>query len=412
MIIKTAVLLGGGSSSRFYPFNRFNKSTISLMGKSLFQRTIDGLKEAGIETIIVIDDSKNSLSRAFSSDVSGVTFITQKESLGMGDALLLAKDYISENSFFVLSSYHFEFSLFAQEMVDARNSDSDIVIVTKQDTETSQFGGISVANGKVQVHEKSGKSFASRIVAMYLLNTAFLDTLADKSVAHYNFEDAISDYEHGGIVLLEAKRNTISLKFPWDLLSVKDYLLENMHDYRATDSEISESAKINGTVYISKGVKIMDGAVITGPAYLGENVYVGSNAILRGGVVLERGVVIGAGMEVKNSVVFDESTTHSGFIGDSVIGKKVKIAAGFITGNVRIDRKDISTFVKNEKISTNRKYLGVFIGDDSSVGIHVGTMPGVIIGSNVVIGPGTTVMRNVSENMSYYTEFKEIIEKN
>lgn len=411
MNIKTAILLGGGSSSRFYPFNDQSKSAISLMGKSFFQRTIDGLRELGIEKIIVIDDAKDSLSNALSSDTLGITFLRQSESLGMGDALLLAKDLISENSFFVLSPYHFEFPLFAEEMIRAKTSDSDLVIVTKQAEDSSQFGGISVENGKVRVHEKSNGSFISRIVAMYLLNVSFLETLANKSLAHYNFEDAISDYNQGEIVLLEAKRDTISLKFPWDVLSVKDYLLENVQDYKDANSEIAESAKISGKVHVSSGVKIMDGAVIQGPAYIAENVYVGTNAIIRGGVILERGVVIGAGMEVKNSVIFNESTTHSGFIGDSVIGKKAKIAAGFITGNVRIDRDYISSIVKGEKVKTNRKFLGVCVGDGTSIGIHVGTMPGVIIGNNVVIGPGTTVMKNVPDSTSYYTEFKEIIEK-
>ena len=38
-------------------------------------------------------------------------------------------------------------------------------------------------------------------------------------------------------------------------------------------------------------------------------------------------------------------------------------------------------------------------------------MPGVIIGNGSVIGPGTTVMENVEDNVTYYTEVKGIVKK-
>lgn len=411
MNVTTAVILGGGSSSRFYPFNTSSKSTVSLMGKSFFQRTIDGLIKIGIEKIIVIDDSKKSLEKSYQNYSNNIQFVAQGESLGMGNALLLAKDLILEDSFFVISSYHFEFPLFKEEMIQARNSDTDIVIVTKKDTDVSQFGGVSVEGGKVTVHEKSTETFASRIISLYLLTNAFLDTLMYESEEHYNFENAISNYSKGEVILLEAKRDTISLKFPWDLLTCKDYILKEVKRHVADSCEIAESAKIEGEVYIDSSVKIMDGAVITGPAYLGEGSYVGTNSILRDGVILEAGAVVGAGMEIKNSIIMDGATTHSGFIGDSIIGSHTKIAAGFTTGNVRLDRNDIEVIVKNEKINTHKKYLGVFIGSNSAIGIHVGTMPGVIIGNRVKVGPGTVVMKNIPDDVTHYTEFKEVIEK-
>lgn len=415
MNTKTVVILAAGSSSRFHPFNVSHKALVTVSGETVFKRTLNALKQAGMKNIIVVQNETNELFDSLSLDeakINNVTFVTQKDATGMGDALLLAEKLISENNFFVISPYHFEFSQFCEEMKNAAKKETDIVILTKQDNDMSQFGGVGLENGKVKVYEKqeSGK-FESRIISIYLLNKEFLKILGDAEKHHYSFEDAISNYRAGEIVLLDTKLQTISLKFPWDLLAVKDYILQDVKSYVSPDATVSNSAKITGDVYISRNVKIMDGAVIAGPAYIGENSYIGTNSILRNGVIVEKNAVVGAGMELKNSIIMEGTTTHSGFIGDSVVSKNVKIAAGFITGNVRLDRREIAAIVKNEKINTHKKFLGTFIGADTSVGIHVGTMPGIIIGNNIVIGPGTTVMENVPDNCSYYTEFKSIVLK-
>lgn len=406
----TAVLLGGGVSSRFYPFNSQNKSLISIGGKTLFKRTLDSLKKVGIGNIIVVEDSKKTLSSAY-PNADNITFVTQNEAQGMGDALLLVKDLITEAHFFVLSPYHFEFDLFAEELDLAVQNETDIAIVTKKDDDSTQFGGIAVGQNGISIHEKSTETFHTRIVAMYLLNTSFLEVLKNQEKKHYSFEDAISNYKSGNVTLVEAVRETISLKFPWDLLPTKDYILKTIESFTGGSVDISSSAVISGNVYISSGVTIKEGAVITGPAFIGENVYIGTNAILRGGVILEGGNIVGAGMEIKNSILMKYSTTHSGFIGDSIIGENVKVAAGFITGNVRLDRSEVKAIVRNEKINTHKKSLGVMIGENSSIGIHVGTMPGVIIGKEVKIGPGTTVMENIEDSVTYFTDFKETVKK-
>ncbi|PIS22176.1 sugar O-acetyltransferase, partial [candidate division WWE3 bacterium CG08_land_8_20_14_0_20_41_10] len=48
------------------------------------------------------------------------------------------------------------------------------------------------------------------------------------------------------------------------------------------------------------------------------------------------------------------------------------------------------------------------IGDNARFGIHSGTMPGVLIGSNCAIGPGTLVFENLENNSTFFTEFKGV----
>lgn len=414
--ITTAVILAGGQSSRFYPYNNFgHKSLVTLLGKTLLEHTLDSLKLVGVTDIIIVEGKSQTISQALAganTDGLRIQFVVQEKADGMGDALLQAKKYLN-SSFFVLGAYHFDFDKVTVEMSSLYLQDHSPVLLTKEEKDTSEFGLISKQNGKTVIREKSKDEMGgTRIIGIYLLNQAFLKTLSEQKKEHYNFETALEKYSNqNALSLIEAKGKTISLKYPWDLLAVKDYLLENIFSYVSGSSIVSKKAVIKGNVYIDDNATIMDGAIITGPVYIGKNAYVGTNAIIRGGVCVEANAVVGGLMEIKNSILMISATTHSGFIGDSVIGEKTRIAAGFNTANVRLDKKEVKVTVEGKKINTHRKYLGALIGSHVSLGITVGTMPGVIVGNNTVIGPVTTVLKNIEDNVTYYTEFKKTVKK-
>lgn len=412
--VKQAVLLAAGESSRFYPYNLVgHKSLIELGGSTLILKTIESLKKSGVESVVIVEGKEKHVSKALSDqkiEKVKLTFVTQDEATGMGDALLLAQKHL-DPFFFLLNAYHFECDLFLKDMGKLVKKETDIVLLTKKEKDTSQFGSITQKNGKTVISEKDGAS-DTRIVGMYVLTTEFVKTLQKEDKTHYSFEKALSAYsENFEIVLYETKENTLSLKFPWDVLGVKDYILETIKPYVSKKATVSKKAVITGNVYIEDGAKVMDGAVITGNAYIGRGAFIGNNAILRNGVMIEAKSVVGANMEVKNAVMMKGSTTHSGFLGDSVVGEGTKIAAGFATANVRLDRQEIMARVKEQKVSTKRRNMGAIIGSNTAMGIKVGTMPGVIIGNSVIIGPGTTVMENIPDGVSYYTEFKKIVKK-
>lgn len=411
-----AVILAAGESSRFYPYNQpGHKSLVTLFGKTLIERTMESILDAGIKKVIIVQDLRKMISDSLSDKYKDIDlkFVSQEKAQGMGDALLSVENLLEEE-FFVTSSYHFEFGIFAQELKKAKRKESDIVILTKNDKNPSLFGVVKKVNGKVKVNEKSkDATISERIIGIYLLNKKFIKVLKKIKKNHYDFEDAITEYSNTyEIVIVKTDKKTLTLKHPWDLLDVKDYIFESLKSNKSKTSEVSEKAILRGErVLIEDNAKIMDGAIINGPCYIGRNAYVGTNSILRSGTVIEENVRIGAQMEIKNSVLMKGSSTHSGFIGDSVIGQNTKIAAAFNSGNVRLDRGEIFSVVKREKVNSHMRNLGVIVGSGTSLGIKVGTMPGVIIGNNSKIGPGTTVMENIPDNTTYYTEFKKTVQK-
>jgi len=107
----------------------------------------------------------------------------------------------------------------------------------------------------------------------------------------------------------------------------------------------------------------------------------------------------------------DHTTTHTGIIEDSIIGRNCKIAAGLLTANVRLDRKSVQSVIKGEKIDSKLSAFGMILGNNSQFGIRVSTMPGVVIGNNVIVGPETIVKENIEDNKKYYTKFESIVEE-
>lgn len=412
--ITQAVLLAGGKSSRFYPFNyNGHKSLLMLGGKTLIEHTVSNLARHGIKEVIVVENVSHEISKSNLTFPSSVTlhFVTQKKALGMGNGLQSASEKLHDH-FFLLNAYHFEVVEMLSELEASITANSDIAVLTKEEQDLSQFGMVVKEKGKLKIVEKVGKSSGTRIVGAYLLQKEFLHILGAVKSHEYDFEDALSAYSNKHtLVLVEAKNPTFSLKFPWNVLDAKDLILNTLTPSISKKAKISKTAEITGNVVIEDGAVIMEYAVIKGPAYIGKKAFIGNNAVIRDGVCIEEGAVVGANMEVKNAVIMRHTTTHSGFIGDSVIGEYTKIAAGFNTANVRLDREEIFAVIKDKKTGTKHKALGVLMGSHNSVGIKVGTMPGVIVGNNVIIGPGTTVMENVPDNVSFYTEFKKTITK-
>ncbi len=411
-----AVILAAGQSSRFYPFgNGKHKACEKLLGKSILDHTLASLKRGGISEVIIVTD-KNSHVREAAQDTKGlqIIFVEQDEALGMGDALLRASKYL-QDTFFVLHAHHVEFAVFKNAISAKRDeTEANIVLLAKKSDSVGRFGMLKLDSDRVvDLREKPEASSSPSdygVVGIYLLSKQFLSVLSDTPSDHYSFEQAIALFAQKNTVkAVLTDKETVSLKYPWDLLALNRYLLDNAEGFISDKAKIASSAVINGKVIIEDGVSLLEQAVIKGPCYIGKRAVIGTNSLVREFSSVGEGAYIGANMEIKNSVIMDGSKTHSGFIGDSVIGEGCKIAAFFCTGNVRLDRATIQVKTENGSVDTKMRSLGVCMGNKVQTGIRVSTMPGVFIGKRAVIGPSTTVFKHVPEDVVYYTKFQAVV---
>lgn len=144
-----------------------------------------------------------------------------------------------------------------------------------------------------------------------------------------------------------------------------------------------------GDVYLGEGTVVEPGAYIEGPAILGRNCEVKHVAYLRENVILGDNCKIGHASEVKNSIFLPGATVaHLNYVGDSLLGRDVNLAAGVIVANFRLDQKPIKVRVGGEHtLETNLTKFGAVVGDGCRVGVNSILNPGTILGKNSSVYP-------------------------
>jgi len=410
-----AIILAAGESSRFWPLNQKNKSLIKIMGRPLIWYTIDSLKKNDIKEIIIVQGKKKEIEdelKNYNFDLD-IKYIIQKEPKGMGDALYQVKDFLN-NQFLLLDVARFEAGDYLKLLSEKQKKTGASLILLGAKTANPQFYGVfklerDIVKEVVEKPERGKEPSNIKNVVVQLLPKEFMDYLRRVPEEMYSFENALSLYAREKdvrVVMLE--KEPPSLKYPWNLLEITKSLMDRYLESKIEKSaEVSKKATIEGKVYVGENTKVFEGAVIKGPCYIGPDSIIGNNSLVRNYCNLEKKTLIGALAEVARCSLQDNVHIHSGYFGDSILGKGCRVGAGTITANVRADRKNIKSLVKGEKIETELTSFGVIVGENSKFGIHSGTMPGVLIGSDCSIGPGTLVFENLEDETTFYTEFKK-----
>jgi len=414
-----AVILAGGASSRFWPVNGYHKSLIKIMGKPLILFLIEGLEKKGIKEVIIVQGPGKEVEEELKNQKLAlpVKYIIQPEPKGTGDAILRAKQILGEQ-FFVFNAERIDTGDYIEPILDKFKKEGSRLILLAGKTETPWLYGILKVEGDkvIDLIEKpqSGKEPSNiKIVGTYFLPKDFFEYLERVPSGMYSLEDALLLYaKEKEVKVLDAKKETFALKYPWHLFEIKNYIFDKfLKSQISKTAQIAKEAKIKGEVYIGENVKIFEGALIKGPCYIGDNCIVGNNALVRDYTSLEKNCLVGAFAEITRCILQDGSHTHSGYFGDSILGKNCMIGAGTVTANIRIDRGEIYSEVKGRRINTGLKKLGAVVGDDTKIGVNVSLMPGVLVGSNCKIGPHSLVLKNIEDNVTFYTKAESIIKK-
>ncbi|MDD5145667.1 MAG: sugar phosphate nucleotidyltransferase [Candidatus Pacebacteria bacterium] len=413
-----AIILAAGESSRFWPLNKSHKSQIKILGKPLVYWTIKSLSQRNIRDIIIIaspnniSDLKTELKTETKELGVNISFVVQEKPLGTGDAIFKARGLI-RGPFFVFWPYQIIAGEIALNMLSLAGKEKNSYVFTGVETKTRDYGILKMEHDKlvgIVEKPKNGQEFSPfRVVGSYFLQPDFFEYF--QKVKHHpeDFVDAlnlsIKDKTPGLIIL---KKDVATLKFPWDILGLQKILLDSaeMKNYVDLSAKVRQNVTMGGLVSIGENTIVGENTVILGPCHIGPNCKIGANNVLRGPLDIEGEVVTGAFCELKNSLIQKGTHFHSGYFGDSVIGENCRFGAGFITANRRIDRGNINSIVKGKKIDTGLTYFGMVCGNNTRFGIHSGTMPGILIGSNCAIGPGSIVSENIEDGIKYFTEFK------
>ncbi|MEM5829033.1 MAG: sugar phosphate nucleotidyltransferase [Candidatus Aenigmatarchaeota archaeon] len=419
-----AIVLAAGESSRFWPLNTRHKSLIKICGKPIIQYTIEKLIKSGIEEIIIVQNKRRDVEEELRKsslikliEKGKINFVEQELRLGMGNALLCAKPIIKKNSFLVLNPERIDCDEFIPEIIK-KGKKAKCVIAGSITKEPWLYGIMKLDHDRVLSLVEKPKESDSNIkaIGIYLLPYEYFEEYERIKKHHYDFEDALQSLiERYDVRAVVKEQETISLKYPWHLFEFSKVILDSIfiESYEKSNkankqkeekqnidrsAKLCENVHIEGNVFIGKNTKIYENATVRGPCYIGDNCIIGNNALIREYCIIENNCTIGANSELARSILQEQVSIHSGFVGDSIIGRNTSIGAGIITANKRLDRNEIYAIVKGEKVNTKLTSLGAIIGENVKIGIRAGIMPGAMIGNNAIIGPNSLIKGVIKDN--------------
>jgi NDP-sugar pyrophosphorylase family protein len=176
----------------------------------------------------------------------------------------------------------------------------------------------------------------------------------------------------------------------WEVLpKLKDYLAANLQPENR--GRVIGTPVIGEQVFIGEGTVIEPGVYIKGPAWIGAGCEIRHGAYLRENVIVGAGSVIGNSTEIKNSFLFQKcQVPHFNYVGDSILGARVHLAAGVIVSNLKLNGTTIDVRSGEEWINTGLRKFGALIGDEVEVGCQTVLNPGSVLGRRSLIYPGVT----------------------
>ena len=391
-MIKEALILAAGKGTRMWPLTEnIPKPLLPLCGRTIIEHQIISLKNVGVERInILIGHRMKEISDLLddgSKYGAEINYIVQSEQKGTGHAVSLAEKHMNE-SFFCLNGDTLidELNL---TLLAEREKEMAMMVTTVEDGKN--FGVVKSKKGKlISIVEKGIDGRASINAGIYLFNKKIFNSLKsiNKSIrGELELTDALILNE---ISTIEYQGFWKDIGSPWDLLTANEVQIEKIKN--EIHGTIEDNVNINGDIYVGKNTVIKSGTYIEGPLWIGENCVIGPNAYLRKGTILCGNNKVGAASEIKNAILFEHAKApHHNYVGDSIIGRNCNLGSGTKIANLRLDKKEISVIHKGKRINTNRRKLGVIMGDNVATGINSSINSGTIIGNDTKVGPNALI---------------------
>ena len=389
-----AIVLAAGKGTRLLPITSNRpKHLLEVGGKPILKWLLDDLVETGIidEIIIVVNYKSELIIEEVKTwyKESKITFIHQKEPLGTGDAVDSAlKSTFIDEPFLVANGDILvtdTVSLFLEKY--KLGSRAGAILGAHVD-EPNRYGVLEVLDDNLSsILEKPESADPDSLIngGLYIFpveSKNIFSNLTFSERGEKELTDAISQLITQGISIqvIETTEKWMDVGYPWHLLEANEYLLKKYSHTFGKLGTIEDGVHLFGGVHVAKTARVRSGVYIEGPVFIDENADIGPNCYIRASSYLGKKSRVGNGCEIKNSILYKNShAAHLSYVGDSIIGEYSNLGAGTITANLRHDGGNIRVNIKNKRVNTGRRKLGVIMGDNVKTGISVQILPGVKI---------------------------------
>lgn len=161
----------------------------------------------------------------------------------------------------------------------------------------------------------------------------------------------------------------------------------------AADVTISQPIVVRrGPVVIDSGASIGPFVCLDGPAFIGAGARINPHAWIRETTAIGNECRVGGEIEASVMEPFSNKP-HDGYLGHSHLGSWANLAAGTITGNLKVSYGTVRLKHPTGIVDTGRQFLGALIGDLAKTAINTSLPCGARL------GPGATVGGSVPESV-------------
>ena len=401
----TALIMAAGTDDRMK--SKKSKLAQPIYGKEVIKRVVNSVKKAGIEDIgVIVGENKEEI-EAILKD--GVKYIHQEQCLGTGHAIMQATEYLEKKSGRVLV-LNGNIPLITEKSI---KEDESATILTGIISEPKGYGRIVRKENKIYeiVEEADLTEIQQNILEVNAGVYCFkikelleiLRVLQKSSMGLYYITDVIKIMNTKGLktggVLVEDNTEILSLntKLQLEMLTrILKIRINTMHMNNGVTIEDMNTTYIYDDVEIGVDTIIHPNTTIKSGVQIGENCDIGPNAYIREGCKLANKVKIGSFVEIKKAIISEGTKVpHLSYMGDCEIGTKCNIGCGTITCNY-------------DGVNKHK----TIIGDNSFIGSNVNFVAPVTVGSNVVIGAGSTITKDVPDNALGIARERQINKEN
>lgn len=337
--IKAIIPAAKNNQQRPFSYN-MNKHLIPLGGKPMIFYAIEHLAQSGLEEIgIVVSERDYDLRKAVGDGSRWgirVEYIVQKELLGLGSAVMAAREYVGEDPFILYLGDNIAQCDLGAMVERYYEEGMNAMLLLAKIEKPQRFGVPELRDGEIirveerPVHPRSPYAVAG--VYIYDRN-AFLamDEIRLSDRGQYEISDIHNYYINSDLKLgfEEISKWWKDRGNPEDLLEGNRFVLENLtfRSGRRVEGELTGQARVEGPVVLGKNTRVTGKSLLRGPLVIGEgcfikDAYVGPYTSIGSGSEINN-------VEIENSVVMGGANIYTDKkIVNSVIGANASITSG------------------------------------------------------------------------------------
>lgn len=331
-----SIILCAGKGTRLRPLTHTSaKHLIPIANKPVLFYAIEAIRDCGIKDIGIIvgetgEDIGSELKEGSKWGVN-ISYIEQKEALGLAHAVSVAHDFLGEDKFLMYLGDNLlknGVESYANKFIEGNYN--AFVLLTEVD-DPRQFGVAELEEGRVvRVVEKPKEPVSNlALIGVYFFDKNVhqaIKSIKTSARGELEITDAIqwmidNGYKVGAEVIGGWWKDTGK---PDDILEANRLILEDIERDVGGAKVVGESSQISGRVKIGKGSEIVNSKIV-GPVIIGEKVkvvdsYIGPFTSLSDGVEIKKS-------EIEYSVVLESTKIENikGRMQKCLIGKGVEI---------------------------------------------------------------------------------------